>query len=78
MNNKLYEGQKLNDFRELVDLYKTKYKDLIAFEYKETPESKYHFENDQNKQQLAGAYLSRSKRFWIYPVYKKIKDNCNS
>ena len=33
MNNKLYEGQKLNDFRELVNLYKTKYKDLIAFEY---------------------------------------------
>ena len=42
MNNKLYEGQKLNDFRELVDLYKTKYKDLIAFEYKETPESNEH------------------------------------
>ena len=42
MNNKLYEGQKLNDFRELVNLYKTKYKDLIAFEYKETPESKDH------------------------------------
>ena len=42
MNNKLYEGQKLNDFRELVNLYKTKYKDLIAFEYKETPESKEH------------------------------------
>lgn len=42
MNNKLYEGQKLNDFRELVNLYKTKYKDLIAFEYKEAPESKEH------------------------------------
>ena len=42
MNNKLYEGQKLNDFRELVNLYKTKYKDLIAFEYKESPESREH------------------------------------
>ena len=42
MNNKLYEGQKLNDFRELVNLYKTKYKDLIAFEYKESHESKDH------------------------------------
>lgn len=42
MNNKLYDGQKLKDFRELVNLYKTKYKDLIAFEYKETPESKKH------------------------------------
>ena len=42
MNNKLYEGQKLNDFRELVNLYKTKYKDLIAFEYKESPDSTEH------------------------------------
>ncbi len=42
MNNKLYEGQKLNDFRELVNLYKTSYKDLIAFEYKNTPESIEH------------------------------------
>ena len=39
MNNKLYDGQKLNNFRELVNLYKTKYKELIAFEYKETPDS---------------------------------------
>lgn len=38
MNNKLYSGQKLNDFRELVKLYKTKYKNLIAFEYKNNPE----------------------------------------
>ena len=42
MNNKLYDGQKLNDFRELVNLYKTKYKDLIAFEYKESPDSTEH------------------------------------
>ena len=42
MNNKLYEGQKLNDFRELVNLYRTKYKDLIAFEYKESPDSTEH------------------------------------
>lgn len=42
MNNKLYDGQKLNDFRELVNLYKTKYKDLIAFEYKENPDDKKH------------------------------------
>ena len=42
MNNKLYEGQKLNDFRELVNLYKAKYKDLIAFEYKEYPDSTEH------------------------------------
>ena len=42
MNNKLYDGQKLNDFRELVNLYKTKYKDLTAFEYKEKPDDDNH------------------------------------
>lgn len=42
MNNKLYDGQKLNDFRELVNLYKTKYKNLIAFEYKEKPDDEKH------------------------------------
>lgn len=42
MNNILYKGLKLNDFRELVNLYKTTYKDLTAFEYKETPTSTEH------------------------------------
>lgn len=42
MNNILYKGQKLNDFRELVNLYKTTYKDLTAFEYKEKPSSTEH------------------------------------
>lgn len=42
MNNKLYEGQKLNNFRELVNLYKTKYKNLVAFEYKKSPDAKVH------------------------------------
>lgn len=37
MNNKLYDGRKLNDFRDLVNLYKSEYKDLIAFEYKNKP-----------------------------------------
>ena len=39
MNNKLYEGQKLNNFRELVDLYKYRYTNLTAFEYKLSPNS---------------------------------------
>ena len=39
MKNKLYEGQKLKDFKELVKLYKTKYKDKDAFIYKKTPTS---------------------------------------
>ena len=26
MNNKLYDGRKLNDFRDLVNLYKSEYK----------------------------------------------------
>ena len=39
MKNKLYEGQKLENFKELVSLYKTKYKDKDAFIYKENPNS---------------------------------------
>lgn len=42
MKNKLYDGQKLNNFRELVSLYKTKYSNLVAFEYKTSPDSKEH------------------------------------
>lgn len=44
MNNKLYDGQKLNNFRELVNLYKTKYADHIAFEYKNSPEDTKHIQ----------------------------------
>lgn len=36
-DNNLYKGIKLNDFRELVSLYKNKYKDNIVFEYKLNP-----------------------------------------
>ena len=36
--NKLYEGTKLADFRELVNLYKTNYKDMIAFQYRNSPD----------------------------------------
>lgn len=49
MKNKLYNGQKLNDFRELVNLYKTKYADLIAFEYKSSPESTEHIQVKYNQ-----------------------------
>ena len=42
MKNKIYEGQKLNNFKELINLYKTKYKKLTAFEYKESPNAKKH------------------------------------
>lgn len=34
MNNKIYEGRKLDNLRDLVALYKNEYKDKIAFEYK--------------------------------------------
>ena len=37
---KLYEGRKLNDFRELVSRYENEYFDKTAFTYKETPKSK--------------------------------------
>ena len=39
---KLYDADKINDFRELVKRYSDKYSDEIAFEYKETPSSKNH------------------------------------
>ncbi len=37
MINRLYIGRKLNDFRELVDLYTQKYNDNIAFEFRNHP-----------------------------------------
>lgn len=39
---KLYDSVKMKDFRELVNRYSTLYSDEIAFEYKETPDSKEH------------------------------------
>lgn len=39
---KLYDADKINNFRELVNRYSTLYADKIAFEYKETPQSKEH------------------------------------
>lgn len=49
MKNKLYDGQKLNNFRELVGLYKTKYAKLIAFEYKNSPEDNNYIKITYNK-----------------------------
>lgn len=39
---KLYDADKINDFRELIDRYSKLYSDKVAFEYKETPSSKEH------------------------------------
>ncbi len=39
MKNKIYEGHKLNNFKELVCLYKNEYKDNTAFEFKDNPNS---------------------------------------
>ena len=39
---KLYDAVKMRDFRELVNRYSTLYSEQIAFEYKETPNSKEH------------------------------------
>ena len=39
---KLYDADKINNFRELVKRYSEKYSDEIAFEYKENPSSKAH------------------------------------
>ena len=35
----LYEGERIQNFRELVDRYRNLYKDKIAFEYKIDPKS---------------------------------------
>ena len=40
MVNKLYEGRRLNNFRELVSLFKNVYRNKTAFEYKKDPSSK--------------------------------------
>lgn len=39
---KLYDADKINDFRELVSRYSKLYSDKVAFEFKETPSSKEH------------------------------------
>ena len=39
---KLYDAVKMNDFRELINRYSTLYSNKVAFEYKETPNSKEH------------------------------------
>ncbi len=40
--DKLYEGEKLANFRELVHRYETRYADKTAFIYKKTPKSTKH------------------------------------
>lgn len=42
MKNKIYEGEELKDFRALVSLYKNRYRNLIAFEFKKNPKAKEH------------------------------------
>ena len=39
---KLYDADKINDFRELIDRYSKLYSDKVAFEFKENPSSKEH------------------------------------
>ena len=36
--NKLYKGTKLANFKELINLYKTDYKDMLAFQYRNNPD----------------------------------------
>lgn len=40
--SKLYDADKINDFRELVNRYSSLYANKVAFEYKEAPQSKDH------------------------------------
>lgn len=36
--NKLYKGIKYNNFKELINLFKEDYKDLLAFKYRSSPD----------------------------------------
>lgn len=36
--NKLYKGTKINDFKELINIFKTEYKDMLAFQYRLSPD----------------------------------------
>jgi len=36
--NKLYKGTKISDFKELINIYKTDYKDMLAFQYRNNPD----------------------------------------
>lgn len=71
MKNKLYEGQKLNNFKELVALYKSKYSENIAFEYKRNHDDTEHVKISYAKfaediENLGTALLkSNSKRICI-------------
>lgn len=61
--DKLYDGEKLEDFRELVDRYENRYGDKSAFVYKENPKAKEHIsirysQFAQDIKHLATALLS--------------------
>lgn len=46
---KLYNSDKINDFRELIERYKKLYHNKVAFEYKETPQSEEHIKITYNE-----------------------------
>ena len=58
---KLYEGDNLSDFRELVTRYKAVYGEKLAFKYKITPDSKDYVEktysNFAHDIESLGSYL---------------------
>lgn len=45
---KLYDSDKINNFRELIERYKKLYSNKIAFEYKENPQSEEHIKITYN------------------------------
>ena len=60
--DKLYDGERLEDFKELIDRYENRYHDKVAFVYKENPKSKEHIKITykqfaQDIKQLATALL---------------------
>lgn len=70
IKNVIYKGRKLNDFRELVNLYKTEYKDLTAFEYKKSYNDQNHIVVSYNK------FAQDIENLGTYLLSKKFKRIC--
>ena len=57
---KLYDTEKINNFRELLNRYKNLYSSKVAFEYKKTPQSKEHITITYNQFVKDIEYLATS------------------
>ena len=69
--DKLYEGEKLTDFRELIARYENRYSTKTAFIYKETPKSTKHISISYS--QFVNDIKSLAKN--LYNVFESSIDN---